>query len=76
MPVFQVHITNNDYESGTDVERDTRDEVRNDAILSAIQIGADEISTGSPFFGAEVRIESGGEVLERMVVAVGISQLR
>ena len=76
MPVFRVHITNNDYDNGTDIERDTREEVRNEAILSALQIGADEVTAGTPFFGAEVRIESEGEIIERMVVAVGVSPLR
>jgi hypothetical protein len=76
MPVFRIHITNNDYDDGTDIERDTRDEVRSEAILSAIQIGADEVTAGTPFFGAEVRIESEGEVLERLVVAIGVSPLR
>jgi hypothetical protein len=76
VPTFRIHVTNTDTEAISDVDRQTPDEARTEALKSALQIGVDEVCKGKPFFGAEVRIKNGPDVLERLVVAIGVSPLR
>lgn len=76
MPTFQIRVINTDYDDSSEVDRPSTDEARAEALKAALQIGVEEVCNGSPFFGAEVCIESGSEVLERMIVAVGVSPLR
>ena len=45
-------------------------------IKSAIAIASDEVSSGKPFFGAEVKREQGNKELIRYVVAVGASRIK
>jgi hypothetical protein len=76
MPTFQIRVINTDYDDSSEVDRPSTDEARAEALKGALQIGVEEVCNGSPFFGAEVCIESGSEVLERLVVAIGVSPLR
>jgi hypothetical protein len=76
MPTFQIHVTNTDYENSNEIDRPSAEEARAEAIKSALQIGVDEVCCGAALFGAEVRIESGSETLERLVVVIGVSSLR
>ena len=76
MPRFRVRVINTDFDDSTEIERSSADQARAEALNSALQIGVDEVCKGTPFFGAEVRIEDGNEVLERLVVAIGVSPLR
>jgi hypothetical protein len=75
MSTFQVRVINTDFHARADIDRPTRDEARKEALKSALQIGVEEVCNGKHFFGAEVCIESGDEVVERLVVAVGVSTL-
>ena len=47
-----------------------------DPALSAIAIAGDQVSHGSPFFGAEVRLDEGNKRIGRYVLAVGVSPLK
>jgi hypothetical protein len=76
MPTFQIRVINTNFDCDNMIERSNVEDARTEALKSALQIGVDEVCKGNPFFGAEVRIESGSEVLERLVVAVGVSALR
>lgn len=46
------------------------------AIGSAIDIAKDQVSHGSPFFGAEVTIARGNEQIGRYLVSVGSAPLK
>lgn len=46
------------------------------AIRSAIKIAADQVSHGSPFFGAEVTLEQGKKRIGRYVVSVAAAPLK
>jgi hypothetical protein len=46
------------------------------AISSALAIAADQVSHGSPFFGAEVTIAQGKEQIGRYLVSVGAAPLK
>lgn len=76
MAKFRIHITNTEYNDSDEIDRPSTDEARAEALKSALHIGVEEVCKGASFFGAEVRIESGSDVLERLVVAVGVSPLR
>ena len=76
MPKFRIRVTNTNYDDSNEIDRRSADEARAEALKSALQIGVEEVCKGTPFFGAEVRIESGKEVVERLVVAIGVSPLR
>ena len=45
-------------------------------IKAALAMGTDEVNAGKPFFGAEITIEDGAEMLSRFVVSVGASPLK
>lgn len=76
MPTFLIRVTNTDYDDSSEIDRPSAAEARAEGLKGALQMGVEEVCRGSPFFGAEVCIESGDEVLERLVVAVGVSPLR
>jgi hypothetical protein len=46
------------------------------AIASTIAIAADQVSHGSPFFGAEVALHENDEQIGRYVVSVGATPLK
>jgi hypothetical protein len=46
------------------------------AIAGAIDIAKDQVSHGSPFFGAEVTIARDSEKISRYVVSVGSAPLK
>ena len=46
-----------------------------EAIKAAIAIATDPVSSGKPFFGAEVTLEHGNRELLRYVVALGANRL-
>ena len=76
MPKFRIRVVNTDFDNSNEIDRPSADEARAYALKSALQIGVDEVCNGTPFFGAEVCIENDSKVLERLVVAVGVSPLR
>ncbi len=76
MPRFRIRVINTDFDNSNEIDRPSADQAREEALKSALQIGVDEVCNGTPFFGAEVCIESGSKVVERLVVAIGVSPLR
>jgi hypothetical protein len=76
MPTFRIRVVNTDFDNSNEINQPSADRARVEAVKSALQIGVDEVCKGTPFFGAEVRVESGSETLERLVVAIGVSPLR
>jgi hypothetical protein len=76
MPTFRISIVNEHFtQEGKQEARDVV-EAWQKAIASAITIAADQVSHGSPFFGAEVRVEQGEELIGRYVVSVGATPLK
>ena len=76
MPTFQIRVINTDYDNSNEIDRPSAQEARAEALKSALQIGVEEVCNGTPFFGAEVRVESEGKVQDRLVVAIGVTRLR
>ena len=76
MPTYSVTIINEHFSQSAD--EDARDVVEawQRAIGSAIAIAGDQVSHGSPFFGAEVRLDEGNKRIGRYVLAVGVSPLK
>lgn len=72
---FNIHIVNSDFSVSDEIHAPSFEAARHQAILSALQIGTDELCRGISFFGAEVRVEEDGELRERFVVSMGQSPL-
>lgn len=76
MQTYNVTIVNEHFaESG---EHKAEDDIAawQTAIGSAIAIAADQVSHGSPFFGAEVTVEEGDRRVGRYIVSVGATPLK
>jgi hypothetical protein len=67
---------NSDFEAGDDVEAPEFEAAKRQALRAALTIGADEICDGTPFFGAEVRVELDGELKQRFLIGIGQSPLK
>ena len=76
MPTFRITVINEKFSATDDHELASRDEAHRHGVKGALAIGADEIWNGKRFFGAEVKIEEGGEVVGRFVVSIGSSPLQ
>lgn len=76
VPTFQITIHNEDFTSSDAYDAESQEAALKHAIRSAISIASDEVSSGKPFFGAEVTLEKGEEELIRYVIAVGGSPLK
>lgn len=76
MRTFRLTITNEHFVQSGDLKAPDMIEAWKKAIASAITIAADQVSHGSPFFGAEVALHDGGERLGRYVVSVGATPLK
>jgi hypothetical protein len=73
---FHIHVVNSEFESSSDIDAADGAEARKQALRSALEIGVDEVCKGSPFVGAEVRVELDGELQERFLVSIGQSPLK
>lgn len=76
MPTFRISVINQTFRSSNEHDLPTLDAARKHGIRAALAIGTDEVADGHPFFGAEVRVEDGEEMLGRFVVSVGASPLQ
>jgi hypothetical protein len=76
MAKYRVSIINEHYSASE--EQDYGDIVKawRGAIRTAITIAADQVSHGSPFFGAEVTLEQGSKRIGRYVVSVAAAPLK
>lgn len=76
MSRFSIEIVNSDFVSSNSLEGSNRELAQSEALRGALQIGVEEVCKGSTFFGAEIRVRNGDEIVQRMVVAIGASTLR
>ena len=76
MPTYRVSIVNEHFAQSADQEAPDVIKAWQKAIGSAIAIAGDQVSHGNPFFGAEVRLEEGGEQIGRYVVSVAAAPLK
>ena len=76
MPTFSIHVVNSDFTSSNSIEAASPKAALSEGLKGTLQIGAEEVCRGSPFFGAEIRIQAGDRIVERMMVAIGASTLQ
>ena len=76
MPTYRVSIVNEHFSHSGDEEAPDVVKAWQKALASAIAIAAEQVSHGSPFFGAEVTVEEGNKTIGRYVVSVGASPLK
>jgi hypothetical protein len=76
MPTYRVSIINEHFSSSEEQTAPDVTKAWQVAIGSAIAIAADQVSHGSPFFGAEVRVEEDDKLIGRYVVSVGAAPLK
>lgn len=76
MPTFSIHIVNSDFTSSNSIEAASPKAALSEGLKGTLQIGTEEVCRGSPFFGAEIRIQDGDKIVERMVVSIGASSLQ
>jgi hypothetical protein len=76
VPTFKISIVNEHFACANDHECADVEEAQKIAIKGALDIAGEQVSSGEPFFGAEVCVSEGSKTLSRMVVAVGASPLK
>lgn len=76
MPTFRITVINQTFRACDNHDLPTVEAARKQGLKGALAIGADEVANGKQFFGAEVRVEDGGEVVDRFVVSIGSSPLQ
>jgi hypothetical protein len=76
MATYRVCIVNEHFAQSGEHEAPDVVHAWKGAIRSAIEIGADQVSHGNPFFGAEVTLEEGNKRIGRYVVSIGATPLK
>ena len=76
MPSYTVTIVNEHFSQTGEQEAADNVAAWKGAITSAITIAADQVSSGNPFFGAEVTVAQGKEQIGRYLVSVGSTPLK
>lgn len=76
MPTYTVTVVNEHFSQTGEQEASDNIEAWKQAIASTITIAADQVSHGSPFFGAEVTLALGDEQVGRYIVSVGATPLK
>jgi hypothetical protein len=76
MPTYHLTIVNEHFSSSEEQESSDVVKAWQKAIRSAVQIAADQVSHGNPFFGAEVTLNEGNKRIGRYVVSVGAMPLK
>jgi len=76
MATFSVTIVNQSFRASNNYDLGSLSDANREALKGALQIGAEEVINGKPFFGAEVMIEQGDAVLGRFIVWIGASHLQ
>lgn len=75
MQTYRISVINQTFRASNQHDLPSFEAARIHGIKSALEIGAEEVINGSPFFGAEILVEDGNELLGRFVVSIGASQL-
>ena len=77
MPAYQIHVVNSDFEARNQVDARDFEEARQQGLRAALEIGTDELCKGTTaLFGAQISVESEGELMERFMVVVAQSPLK
>ena len=76
MPLFNISVVNQTFETENEHELPTEEAARKQAIRGALEIGIEEVGESEQLFAAEVKVEHEGKKLARYFVSVGVSQLR
>ena len=76
MATYRLSIINEHFSDTADLKATDVVKAWQEAIKSTIVIAADQVSHGSPFFGAEVRLEEGETLVGKYVVSVGATPLK
>lgn len=76
MATYRVNIVNEHFAQSGEHEAPDVIHAWRGAIRAAIEIGADQVSHGNPFFGAEVTLEEGNKQIGRYVVSIGATPLK
>lgn len=75
MPLFRISVVNENFSASDEHELANASDARKEGLKGALAIGADEVANGKRFFGAEVKVEQDGYLVERLVVSVGASPI-
>ena len=77
MPSFQIHVINSDFEARNEVKAQDVEGARQQGLRAALEIGTDELCKGkTTLFGAQISVESEGEMIERFMVVVAQTPLK
>jgi hypothetical protein len=76
MPTFRISVVNANFRASEEHDLESLEAARKQGIKAALAMGAEEVNAGESFFGAEVRVEDGGETVSRSVVSVGATALQ
>ena len=76
MAKYTVTIVNEHFSQSGEQEAADNVDAWKQAIASTITIAAEQVSHGSPFFGAEVTVTRGKEQVGRYLVSVGATPLK
>lgn len=76
MAAYRLTIINGHFSDTENLKARDAEHAWQEAIKSAIEIAAEQVSHGSPFFGAEVKLEENETVIGRYVVSVGATLLK
>ena len=76
VPTYRLTIVNEHFSSSSEQRSSDVVKAWQKAIRSTIEIAADEVSHGNPFFSAEVTLDEGNNRIGRYVVSVGAMPLK
>lgn len=75
-PTFTISVVNETFSASNHRDVPSLDTATSEALRSALEIGAEEVIGGKPFFAAEVTVETANQTLSRFVVSIGASPLK
>ena len=75
MQTYRISVINQTFRATDQHELPSFEAARIYGFKAALAIGTEEVINGNPFFGAEILVEDGDELLGRFVVSIGASQL-
>ena len=76
MPKYKVSILNEHFVSEEDLESPDMNDALKQALKGALDIASEHVSSGQPFFGAQLTLREGSKDLLQMVVSVGAAPLK